>query len=104
MGTISEHSVVVANPNRVSCDLSGELAILNVDNGVYYGLDSIGARVWEWIQTPKKVGEILDALLEDYAVEPDRCKHDLWLLLEKLSTNGLVQIKNENFEEGLKRT
>ena len=41
--TISDRSIVVAAKDQVSCDLAGEAAILNMKNGVYYGLDPVGA-------------------------------------------------------------
>ncbi len=90
---LSIHSIVVASPEQVSCPLGDESAILNLKNTVYYGLNSVGARVWELLQQPKSVGEIRDALLEEYEVEGERCERDLLDLLEKMRSEGLVEVK-----------
>ena len=70
---LSMDSTVVAAEDQVSSDLGGEVAILDLKAGVYYGLDAVGARVWDLVQVSRKVDEIRDALLEEYEVEPERC-------------------------------
>ena len=91
--TISGQSIVVAAKDQVSCDLAGEAAILNIKNGVYYGLDPVGARIWNLVQEPRAVTEILSAITSEYDVEPERCARDLFDLLEKLLAEGLIELK-----------
>lgn len=92
---ISKRSVVMAAKDQVSCDLSGEAVILNLKSGVYYGLDTVGARIWNLIQEPTTVGEVRDVLVREYEVEPERCERDLLALLEKLADAGLVEVNPE---------
>jgi len=92
--TISERSVVVAAKDQVSCDLAGEAAILNIKSGVYYGLDPVGARIWNLVQEPRTVVQIQDAITSEYDVEPDRCARDLIGLLERLLEEGLIEVKD----------
>lgn len=87
---MSKSSVVVAAKHQVSCDVSGEAVILNLKSGVYYGLDALGARIWDLIQEPMTVGRIQATLLKEYDVQPDRCERDLLALLQKLADAGLV--------------
>jgi hypothetical protein len=94
--TISDRSVIVATKDQVSCDLAGEAAILNVKSGVYYGLDPVGARIWNLVQEPRAVVEIQDAITSEYDVEPERCARDLASLLEKLLAEGLIEVKDES--------
>jgi len=92
--TISDRSVVVAAKDQVSCDLSGEAAILNIKNGVYYGLDPVGARIWNLVQEPRAVADIQNTITTEYDVEPERCARDLVSLLEKLLAEGLIEVKD----------
>src|SRR5438093_4966700 len=92
---ISGGSTVVVAKEQVSCDLGGEAAILNLKSAVYYGLDPVGARIWNLIQEPKRIKEIYEILLKEYNVDPDRCERDLLALLQKLATEGLVGVKYE---------
>ena len=95
MLTISDRSTIVVTKEQVSCDLSGEAAILNLKSGVYFGLNTVGARIWKLIQEPKTVKEIRDAILKEYDVEPDRCEADLLALLQELLEKKLIEVKNE---------
>jgi len=92
--TITDRSVVVAAKDQVSCDLAGEAAILNIKSGVYYGLDPVGARIWNLMQEPRKVVEIQNVITEEYDVEPEQCARDLAGLLEKLLAEGLIEVKD----------
>ena len=89
---ITPATTVVVSKDQVSCDLAGEAAILGLKNGIYYGLDPVGARIWNLIQTPVKVSAVRDAIVQEYDVEADRCEPDLLELLQQLATEGLVRI------------
>ena len=89
---LSDDSVVVAAKDQVSCDLGGEAAILSMRNGVYYGLDPVGARVWKLMQTPVSIRALREAVQQEYDVQPARCETDLMALLENMSAEGLIQV------------
>jgi Coenzyme PQQ synthesis protein D (PqqD) len=91
---VSGDSTVVAAKDQVSSDLGGEVAILDLKAGVYYGLDAVGARIWSLIEEPRTVKEIRDILLEEYDVEPERCERDLLALLQRLADEGLVEVRS----------
>jgi hypothetical protein len=95
MGTISDRSTIVVTKDQVSCDLSGEAAILNLKTSVYFGLNTVGASIWKLIQEPRKVSEIRDAIVEEYDVEPGLCEADLLALLQELLDKELIEVKNE---------
>jgi hypothetical protein len=96
--TVSRSSTVVAAKNQVSSDLGGEVAILDLKAGMYYGLDEVGARIWELIQEPRAVREVHNMLLSQYDVERERCERDLLSLLQQLADEGLVEVRNESPE------
>jgi coenzyme PQQ synthesis protein D (PqqD) len=91
---LSARSIVIAAPEQVSCPLGEESAILNMKNTVYYGLNPVGARVWNLLQQQRTVAELRDALLDEYDVEAGRCERDLLELLEKMRIEGLIQVRS----------
>jgi hypothetical protein len=95
--TLSVSSSVVVAGDQVSSDLGGEVAILHLNAGVYYGLEAVGARIWSLIQEPRTVEEIRDILASEYEVEPDRCESDLIALLQRLADEGLIEAKDGTF-------
>jgi hypothetical protein len=92
---ISLKTIVVAAKENVSCSLGDEAAILQMRSGVYYGLDPVGARIWKLLEQPKSVEDLRAVILNEYDVEPQRCESDLLGLLEKLQTEGLIEIRSE---------
>jgi len=88
---LSDQTRIVATKDQVSCDLAGEAAILNLKNGVYYGLDPVGARIWNLIQEPKTLAQIRETILAEYDVEPDRLNADLHSLLAQLADQQLIE-------------
>jgi hypothetical protein len=73
-GRVSISSIVVAVKDQLSCDLAGEAVILNLKSGMYYGLDPVGARIWQLIQVPMAVKHIQDTILDEYDVEASQVR------------------------------
>jgi len=91
---VSLNSVVVVAARQVSCDLAGEAAILQLDSGLYYTLDRVGARVWSLLQQPARVVTLLDTLLAEYDVTPERLEPDLLDLLGRLAGERLIEVRD----------
>ena len=91
MGNLSMLSKVLQAKGQVSCDMAGETAILSVRSGIYYGLDTVGARIWELIEQPRTLQEIRDTLVKEYDVESVRCETDLLAILQQLQAEGLIE-------------
>lgn len=89
---ISPGAVVVAVRDQVSADLEGEAVILNLADGVYYGLDGVGARIWELLREPRSAAELRDAVTAEYDVDAATAWRDLSALLAELAARRLVRI------------
>ena len=89
---ISTNTQVKASNDQVSCELNEEAAILDMKTGVYYGLDPVGARIWELIQQPESVSGIVAQLLDEYDVDAEQCTQDVVMLLSQLQELGLIEI------------
>jgi hypothetical protein len=88
---LSPEAIVVASKEQMASDIGGETVILGLTAGRYYGLDAIGARVWQLIQTPTALSEVRDAIVAEYEVEPERCEADLMVLLQAMADAGLIE-------------
>ncbi|WP_172824770.1 PqqD family protein [Pajaroellobacter abortibovis] len=67
-----------------------ELIILDLNGGVYYALDPIGARIWEGITRNIPLEEIIEAISIDYDESKERVKEDTLLLIKELEDQKLV--------------
>ena len=89
---ISDTSRIVASSDQVSCKLADEAAIVNLKNGIYYGLDPVGTRIWTALREPVTFAEIRDALLNEFDVEPNALESDIRDFLRQLAEQGLIEI------------
>jgi hypothetical protein len=92
---VTLETVIQASSGQVSCELEGEATILNLKTGVYYSLDPVGAAVWKLIEQPRTLLSIRDAILGEYEVDAGRCERDVFVMLEKLAGEGLIEVRSE---------
>lgn len=78
----------------LASELGSEIVMLNLRDATYYGLDEVGAEVWRLLHTPTTLGRIVDALVELYDVEAERCRADVRNLLAELADRGLVEVRD----------
>ena len=81
---------IVVSDNQVSADLAGEVVILGMREGVYFGVQAAGARIWALLQTPRRLGDLVAMLTAEYAVPPEQCATDVLAFAEDLAGRGLV--------------
>jgi hypothetical protein len=75
-------------------DLADEAVLLDLESGVYYGLDPVGARIWQLVQAPTTVGAVREAIVAEFDVAPERCERDLLALLRDLARAGLLDVRD----------
>ncbi len=90
---LSLNSVVVVGKAPVFSNVGDEIVILNPQNGHYYGLNPLGARIWTLIQEPTRVSQVRDTLLAEYEVSAEECERDLLDILESLAAQGLIEVQ-----------
>jgi len=100
--TLSKSSTIVLSPGYLSSDIGNEKMILSIESGNYYGLNFVGATVWDLIQQPTKFDKIRDAVAAKYAIEPSQCESDILTLLKELATEGLIEVQDETVVEVIK--
>jgi hypothetical protein len=89
---ITSDSTIAPTRRLVSADLGEEVILLHLENGLYFGLENVGARIWKVLQRPVKVKEIERALLEEYDVDPETCHAEVVSLLDRLVDENLVEV------------
>lgn len=92
MQSLTDDSVVIAAKSQVSCDLDGEAAVLNLATGIYYGLDKVGATIWQNIQTPATVATLRRIIMARYEVDAVTAQSDLLTFLDDMMHEGLAEL------------
>ena len=83
---------VAPAPDLLYSELDGEGVVLDLSSGVYFGLNPVGARVWQLLDGGRPLREVRDALLTEFDVEPARCEADLLEVVGRMAKSGLVRV------------
>lgn len=91
----SSRSIIVASDRQVGCAVGDEQVLLHLEQGVYYGLEGVGAFLWDLLRQPRTFDEMVDLVMREYQVEKDQCSADLQALLVDLRARDLVLVTEE---------
>ena len=84
---------IAAAPHVTATPLPGELVLLQLETGHYYGLDAIGARAWTFLVTEGlSVGDAAIQITSEFDTELARAQEDLLELVTSLEAARLVEL------------
>jgi hypothetical protein len=86
---------LLINEAVVFTELDEEAVLLNVETGVYFGLDPVGTEIWRMLADGVSEDTLFERLLIEYDVEPVQLRSDLAAFLDLLKTNGLVRLADQ---------
>lgn len=71
-------------------NLNGEAVLLDLASETYFGLNDVGTRIWELLESSPTLGEISKQLHSEYDVESARAESDVLDLATRLIEAGLA--------------
>lgn len=84
---------IAAAAHVTATPLPGELVLLQLETGHYYGLDEIGARAWTLLVTEGfSVGDAAIKITSEFETELAQAQDDLLKLVTSLEAAKLVQL------------
>ena len=81
---------LTANPSVVFREIDGETVLLNLDSGVYFGLDAVGTRVWALLLEHGSAAPVCAQMEREYDVDPSQLERDVHRLVGELCEKGLL--------------
>ena len=89
---ITTDSYIKRNKEVFASVIDEEVVMMNVNSGKYYGMDTVGSRIWKLIAEEIQVKDVIKKLMEEYDVSEEQCKKDVLEFLNELYENKLVEI------------
>ncbi|MBI2059058.1 MAG: PqqD family protein [Nitrospirae bacterium] len=81
------------SPDVVWREVGGEIVLLDLRKGRYYGLQDAAALIWKGIARGEAVEAIGRRLLRNYRVTAERAQRDILTLARTLAGKGLVRLR-----------
>ena len=80
-------------PDVVYTRVSEGAVLLSTAEEVYYGLNPVGARVWELLEAGRSVAEICGQIGEEFeGAEEETVRGDVAEILDDLADFGLIRV------------
>lgn len=93
MRNIQSSSKLLLNQELLQSEIDGETIMMSIDNGKYYGLNTVASRIWEILKTEPLLSELVNKLIEEYEIEPTKCENETKEFLNNLIENKLIKIE-----------
>jgi hypothetical protein len=77
-------------PQVMSRRVGDETVLLDLQSGLYFGVDQVGQRVWELAGDGRTLGEIVDAVVSEYEIGRGQAEVDVMEFAETLVRRGLL--------------
>lgn len=71
-------------------DLDGGAVILNLANGTYFGLNSVGFFIWNALKEERSFEELLELVGEEFDVDEETCSAEVQKFLDEVLKQGLI--------------
>ena len=83
------------NPDVCAAELDGEICLFEPGKAVYLNLNATGSAIWNLLESPMNIDQLVDALRKRYNVDPNTCRHDSEVFLaEALQKSMLLELKS----------
>ncbi|QNA84367.1 PqqD family protein [Sphingomonas sp. So64.6b] len=76
----------------LSARVGDEIMMMSAEKGNYLGVNEVGARIWELIETPNDIDAVCAALQREFVIEPDTCRTEVEAFLEQMEKHGAVAV------------
>jgi hypothetical protein len=74
--------------------LGAEMVLLDLSNGMYFGLDATGSRVWQLLEAGKSLAGICDTIIEEFDVSRAVLEQDVLKLISELKDKELIRLSS----------
>ena len=87
---MTDTTVLSRRMGLMTADMNGSAVMMDIMSGKYYNLGEVGGRIWELLEEPLTVAELVRKLTAEYDVSVAQCRADILPFLGKLVERGLV--------------
>jgi hypothetical protein len=88
-------AVVIRSNGLVEAEVDNEVVLLNIDTGLCYGLNRVGARIWNELTVPIRIGDLCTKLVNEFEVDQATCEGEVLDLLHELRAEGLITVQEK---------
>jgi hypothetical protein len=91
---LTTNSIIQRDTEVVAAEADQDLIMVSIATGYYYGLSNVAREIWDAIERPKKVSDLVHDLTTVYHIDAASCEDQTLSFLNALLEEGLVRVKD----------
>jgi hypothetical protein len=93
-GRLTLECVVQRDQDVIAAEADQDIVMVSIAKGLYYAVSDIARDIWEAVDRPKKISDLINDLTATYNVDRRVCEEQTLSLLEDLYSEGLLQVRD----------
>lgn len=89
---IADSTIISRSPSVITAVVDGEVVMMSIEQGQYFGLDDIGSDIWKRLDPPCALADLIDRLAADYDADRASIAADVRALLETMAERDIVRL------------
>ena len=87
---MTNNTILSRREGLMTADMNGSAVMMDIMTGKYYNLGEVGGRIWELLEEPATLSELIGKLTAEYDVSAEQCRTDILPFLDTLLERGLL--------------
>lgn len=84
-------STIQRNPHTAFRSLEAEGLIMDPETSSLHSINEVGCVIWEFISEPRKVGDVVEKVLQEFECDRETATQDTLDFVQTLTEQGLLE-------------
>jgi len=90
--TLEMTAKITRHTDMLSAEIGGEAVMMSIEKGAYFGLNPVATRIWDLIEQPKTIAELIQAITDEYDVSAEQAADDVQEFVAEMIERGIAQV------------
>jgi hypothetical protein len=89
---LTDATMISRSPSVLTAEVDGEVVMMSIEQGRYFGLDDIGSDIWKRLEPPCSFADLIDRLAADYEADRATIVADVRAMLASMAKQDVVRL------------
>ncbi|SEW44112.1 Coenzyme PQQ synthesis protein D (PqqD) [Chitinophaga sp. YR573] len=90
---LTPDTFVLRNEQNFLISLIGdEVVMMNINKGIYIGINSVGSNIWNMLEHALPVKEIVSSLTAKYDISSEQCEKETLMYLQQMLEQDMLSV------------
>ena len=95
MKNITSLTKIQQAPGVLFNQVDDDLVMMDIKSGNYFGINPVGAEIWNKMEEPITVQGIINQLLAEYDIDEETCRKETLTFIQQTLERGFLKVLDE---------